>query len=261
MTPSISINWSQRVNIGSSKGLVSINKKPLTKPTISQSPMSRDTSNATKFTWQQHKAHIGLIPRHLRSWIHHEITFDQRQHRKSFWQPGKYMWQLSMNMKRSRARMCAVYGEKQRIWWEFCNNSYYWQTWHKLTDYRLLLLQETAKRWLLMGKNIIAQRVWPRKMRKSLELWSTRYEVLIITAKSLYDHRKHGTDRTFRWTTFTLRPLTDLQSVKYINKCNSQSPQLTQNTKVQNLVNTKQHIKLDGTNTCYSLLITLKDYH
>ena len=25
--------------------------------------MSSDTSNATKFTWQQHKTHIGLIPR------------------------------------------------------------------------------------------------------------------------------------------------------------------------------------------------------
>ena len=113
--PSISINWPQRVNIGSSKGLVSTNKKPLTKPMMSQSPMSIDTSNASKFTWQQHKNHIELIPRRLRSWIYHEINFYPRQHRKSFWQPGRNMWQLSISTESSRARICAVYGVKRRI--------------------------------------------------------------------------------------------------------------------------------------------------
>ena len=97
MAPSKTVNWPQRVNIGSSKGLVSTNNKPLAKPMMSQSPMSSDTSSARKFTWQQHKTHIGLIPWLLRSWIYHEINFYPRQHKKSFWQPGSYMWQLSVS--------------------------------------------------------------------------------------------------------------------------------------------------------------------
>ena len=113
-------------------------------------------------------------------------------------------------------------------------------------------------RWLSarLQKIIIAQRGWPGKTRQSHQLWSTRYVVLTITGESLWDHKKHGTDRTFRQTAFTLRPLTDLQSV-VTNKGESWSPQLTQNTKDQNLENTKQHIKLIGTNTCFSLLIMM----
>ena len=185
MAPSKSVNWPQRVNIGSSKGLVSTNNKPLTKPMMSQSPMSSDTSNARKFTWQQHKTHIGLIPRLLRSWIYHVINFYPRQHRKSFSQSGRYMWQLSVSTESSRARMCAVYGVKRRIWWQFCNNSYYRLTWYKLTEYRLLLLQGTAKQMTFVGQNIVARLVRPGQTRKSHELWSARYVELTITGESL----------------------------------------------------------------------------
>ena len=179
MAPNKSVNWPQRVNIGSSKGLVSTNNKPLTKPMMSQSPVSSDTSNASKFTWQQHKTHIGLIPRLLRSWIYHVINFYPRQHRKSFSQPGRYMWQLSVSTESSRARMWAVYGVNSYY------NSYYRMTWYKLTDYRLLLLQGTAKKMIFVGQNIVARLVRPGQTRKSHELWSARYVELTITGESL----------------------------------------------------------------------------
>ena len=84
MAPSIVMNWRQRVNIDSKKGLMSQNNKPLTKPMMSYSPLSSDTSNATNFICQQHTTPIGLIPRRPRSWIYRETNSYPREHRKSF---------------------------------------------------------------------------------------------------------------------------------------------------------------------------------
>ena len=105
-----------------------------------------------------------------------------RQHRKSFWQPGRYMWQLSVGTMSTRALMCAVYDLQQSIYWQLCNNSYFRRTWHKLTNYRLLLLQKTAKRCILSGENIVVR---PGMTRHSHKLMGARYVALTITGESL----------------------------------------------------------------------------
>ena len=137
--------------------------------------------------------------------------------------------------------------------------------WHdiNLQTMGFCCFKEQQNKWLLSGETSLHVLCGPGRRGKvtSFEArGSARYVELTITGESLSDHRKHGTHRTFRRTAFTLRPLTDLQSV-ITNK--RRVPISTANTehKRSKLGEYQATHKLIGTNTCFSLLITLKDHH
>ena len=149
-----------------------------TSPWLNQWCPKLSTSNATEFTWQQHKTDIGLIPREIHSRIYHEINFHPRQQRKSFWQPGKYMLLLSISMERSRVRICAMY-DVNNI---FDDNSALINSTYRLgINLRLPSLRKNKWEGDCQVETFWRD-VWARK---SHEIWTARYVVETITGKSL----------------------------------------------------------------------------
>ena len=162
--------------------------------------MSNDTSNASKFTWQEHKTHIDPDWAKPRAYTLLNLSwnsFSRNTQKKSFGQLGMFMWQLST--KRSRAQLCAVTGVNNVFNYIFRNNSCYQLTLHTFTDYKAISFCCFKKSWksdFASRLEVFMQSLCDLENEESHELRTARYVEATIAGESLLEHEKRGTNRT-----------------------------------------------------------------
>ena len=128
---------------------------------IPQISYQSETFNATTFTRNKNaRASLGRIPgiytpELIMKWILSSIK--QKSYLTARWMQVTSMWTV-----RSRACVCLLCGENKLFSNEFWVNSSNCGTWHKFTDYKLLLLHGLFKMWLCKSERRIASQraIW-----------------------------------------------------------------------------------------------------